>query len=98
MQSIKQLASSLAVLALFAAPLTHAAEMEESTTPAPAATDTQGAPASSAYSTADSNGDGTVSMDEFSALGGTEDGFKGADANADGKIDAEEFGKATTAQ
>lgn len=94
MPTIKHLSVSLAVLALFAAPLSHATN-----TPAtPAPDDTQGAPAASAFSNADANADGGISLTEFKALGGADDVFKGADANADGKIDTGEFGKANAAQ
>ena len=43
----------------------------------------------------DSNGDGTVSQEEFRALGGNEQTFRKADANSDNTLSSEEFAKAS---
>jgi hyperosmotically inducible protein len=43
----------------------------------------------------DSNGDGTVSPEEFRALGGNEQTFRKADANSDNTLSSEEFAKAS---
>lgn len=41
----------------------------------------------------DSNRDGMVSLEEFVARGGDEDGFRALDLNADNSLDRDEFGK-----
>jgi hyperosmotically inducible protein len=43
----------------------------------------------------DSNGDGTVSQEEFRALGGNEQTFRKADANSDNMLSSEEFARAS---
>jgi Ca2+-binding EF-hand superfamily protein len=43
----------------------------------------------------DSNGDGTVSQEEFRALGGNEQTFRKADTNSDNTLSSEEFAKAS---
>jgi hypothetical protein len=43
----------------------------------------------------DSNGDGTVSQEEFRARGGNEQTFRKADANSDNMLSSEEFAKAS---
>jgi hypothetical protein len=45
------------------------------------------------FKTLDSNGDGVVSLEEFTALGGSVPAFRAADTNGDNRLDPEEFAK-----
>ena len=45
------------------------------------------------FKTFDSNGDGVVSLEEFSALGGQAQAFRAADTNGDNHLDKEEFAR-----
>jgi hypothetical protein len=45
------------------------------------------------FKTFDSNGDGLISLDEFSALGGQVPAFRAADTNGDNHLDKEEFAR-----
>jgi hyperosmotically inducible protein len=48
-------------------------------------------PAMPAFKAADSNGDGMVSMVEFSAQGGSEEAFREGDANNDSRLTSDEY-------
>ncbi|WP_018079252.1 BON domain-containing protein [Thiobacillus denitrificans] len=49
------------------------------------------APAASDFKAYDSNGDGTVSLEEFQAQGGQEQAFRAGDANRDNRLSSDEF-------
>jgi hyperosmotically inducible protein len=49
----------------------------------------------SSFKSADSNGDGMVSLEEFVAQGGHEQAFREGDANRDSRLNSEEYTKAS---
>jgi len=49
------------------------------------------APAAPDFKAYDSNGDGTVSLEEFQAQGGQEQAFRAGDANRDNRLSSDEF-------
>lgn len=53
------------------------------------------APVMPGFKTADSNGDGKVSLDEFKAQGGHEQAFREGDANRDKLLNGDEYVKAS---
>lgn len=53
------------------------------------------APVLSSFKSADSNGDGMVSLDEFTAKGGQEQAFREGDANRDSRLSNDEYLKAS---
>lgn len=54
-------------------------------------------PAMSGFKTYDSNGDGSISLQEFKAQGGQEQAFRAGDANRDNSLTQDEFVKASAA-
>jgi len=59
------------------------------------ATSLLAAPAMSSFKSADGNGDGMVSLEEFVAQGGHEQAFREGDANRDSRLSNEEYIKAS---
>lgn len=53
------------------------------------------APVSPSFKSADSNGDGMVGLEEFTAKGGHEQAFSEGDANRDGRLSKDEYLKAS---
>lgn len=81
----KQIALSIAVLGLVAAPA-----FAQSTAPADGGkSDTQ-----ASFEVLDANRDGGISKDEAAGMKGLSESFDKIDANKDGKLDPKEFGKA----
>jgi hyperosmotically inducible protein len=59
------------------------------------ATSLLAAPVMSGFKSADSNGDGMVSLEEFVAQGGQEQAFREGDANRDSRLSNDEYTKAS---
>jgi hyperosmotically inducible protein len=59
------------------------------------ATSLLAAPVLSSFKSADGNGDGMVSLEEFVAQGGQEQAFREGDANRDSRLSSEEYTKAS---
>ena len=60
-----------------------------------AVTTSLAAPAMPGFKAFDSNGDGSVSLQEFTAQGGQEQAFRAGDANRDSSLNRDEFVKAS---